>query len=424
MLGCVTDIDCGFLSFSDCLLPNPYSLLYHSHMSDSPALKYELLVKDPSTHARLGRVTTVHGSFDTPAFMPVGTQGAVKGILHEDLSDLGAQIILGNTYHLMLRPGSELVAKMGGLQKWTTWNKPMLTDSGGFQVFSLSDANKITEDGVVFKSHLNGARIELTPERSMQVQNELGADIMMAFDDCPPAAERDDADQSTGLTRHAIEQEQYLKRLKLACERSNRWLGRCVKAHARKSEQSLFGIIQGGIDLEQRKWCVDEVCSHDLPGYAIGGVAVGEGFEQLKRVVEYTAPLMPSDKPRYLMGVGYERDILTAVQAGVDMFDCVLPTRNARNANAFTPNGQMRLRNAQFADDPRPIVEGCDCACCARGYSRSYLRHMFMAKEMLGPILVTLHNLRHFQRFLLDIRTAIRDNNWSFVTERWPVACL
>jgi queuine tRNA-ribosyltransferase len=394
-------------------------------MSSSAALKYELLVKDPSSHARLGRVTTVHGSFDTPAFMPVGTQGSVKGVMPGDVADLGAQIILGNTYHLMLRPGSELIAKMGGLQKWTTWGKPMLTDSGGFQVFSLSDANKITEDGVVFKSHLNGARIELTPERSMQVQNELGADIIMAFDDCPPAAQKeDDQPQGNGLTRHSISQEDYFKRLKLACERSNRWLGRCVTAHSRKSEQSLFGIIQGGTDLQQRKWCVDEVCGHDLPGYAIGGVAVGEGFEQLKRVVEYTAPLMPTDKPRYLMGVGYERDILTAVKAGVDMFDCVLPTRNARNANAFTPTGQMRLRNAQYADDPAPIVEGCDCACCSRGYSRSYLRHMFVAGEMLGPILVTLHNLRHFQRFLLDIRTAIRDNDWSFVTTRWPVASL
>lgn len=392
-------------------------------MSDPVALKYECLVKDATSHARLGRVTTVHGTFDTPAFMPVGTQGSVKGIMPDDLGELGAQIILGNTYHLMLRPGSELIAKMGGLQKWTTWGKPMLTDSGGFQVFSLSDANKITEDGVIFKSHLNGARIELTPERSMQVQNELGADIIMAFDDCPPAAQKEnDLPQGNGLTRHSISQEDYFKRLKLACERSNRWLGRCVAAHARKNEQSLFGIIQGGTDLEQRKWCVDEVCSHDLPGYAIGGVAVGEGFEQLKRVVEYTAPLMPSDKPRYLMGVGYERDILTAVKAGVDMFDCVLPTRNARNANAFTPTGQMRLRNAQYIDDPRPIDEGCDCVCCRRGYSRSYLRHLFVAGEMLGPILVTQHNLRHFQRFLLDIRTAIRDNDWSFVTARWPVA--
>ncbi|MBV1928822.1 MAG: tRNA guanosine(34) transglycosylase Tgt [Gammaproteobacteria bacterium] len=394
-------------------------------MSKSAALEYELIAKDPNSHARLGRVTTEHGSFDTPAFMPVGTQGTVKGVMPDDLSGLGAQIILGNTYHLMLRPGSELIAKMGGLQKWTTWGKPMLTDSGGFQVFSLSDTNKITEEGVVFKSHINGARIDLTPERSMEVQNQLGADIIMAFDDCPPAAVRqDDGAGAEGLARHAIAQEEYAKRLKIACERSNRWLARCNKAHARKSEQSLFGIIQGGTDLEQRKWCVDEVCGIDLPGYAIGGVAVGEGFEQLKRVVEYTAPLMPTDKPRYLMGVGYERDILTAVKAGIDMFDCVLPTRNARNTNAFTPTGQIKLRNAKFADDPRPIDEGCDCQACSRGYSRSYLRHLFNAGEMLGPILVTLHNLRHFQRFLLDIRTAIRDNDWSIVSAKWPVAML
>ena len=395
-----------------------------------PPLTFDILRDDADSNARLGRVNTPHGSFDTPAFMPVGTQGTVKGILPEAIAKLNAQILLGNTYHLMLRPGSELIAEMGGLHRWIGWRRPILTDSGGFQVFSLSDINKITDEGVTFKSHLDGAMIHLTPERSIEVQNQLGADIIMAFYDCPPAPAGKAAPHTgPGGVRPQVATDDYASRLAQACERSNRWLERCIQAHQRKADQALFGIVQGGTDLDRRQACIDDVCSHDLPGFAIGGVAVGEGFDELKRVVEFTAPRMPAAKPRYLMGVGYERDIVTAVRAGVDMFDCVLPTRNGRNANAFTPTGQIRLRNAKFARDTQAIDSDCDCAACGRPldgnrepFSRSYIRHLFQADEMLGPILVSLHNLRHFQRLLLDIRQAIADNDWSFIIKRWPVA--
>jgi queuine tRNA-ribosyltransferase len=368
-------------------------------------LHYDLIAKASDSNARLGKVHTPHGSFDTPAFMPVGTQATVKGLLPELVSRTGSQIILANTYHLMLRPGSELVANMGGLHKWMRWDGPILTDSGGFQVFSLSGLNKITDDGVTFKSHIDGSMHHLTPERSIQVQNQLGPDIMMAFDQCPPAGE--------GVTRDQI---------KCACQRSLNWLDRSIAAHKNPHTQALFPIVQGGTDLDLRAWSAAETIKFDQHGYAIGGVAVGEGFEEIKKVVEFTAPLLPWLKPRYLMGVGYERDILAAVRAGVDMFDCVLPSRNGRNASAFTPTGAIRLRNAKFAQDPSVIDPTCDCTACAGGFSRSYLRHLFCADEMLGPILVSLHNIRHFQRFMLDIRRAIADDSWSFLESRWPVA--
>jgi queuine tRNA-ribosyltransferase len=399
------------------------------------ALRYDILHRDTSSHARLGRVTTPHGTFDTPAFMPVGTQGTVKGLLPADVWDTGSQIILANTYHLMLRPGSELVASMGGLQQWTRWGGPMLTDSGGYQVFSLADLNRIDDEGVTFKSHLDGSTIELTPARSMQVQNQLGADIIMAFDDCPPAAADLPHNTDPGIDPRPA----YLRRVQIANERTARWLDACVKAHARPDEQALFGIVQGGTDPAARDWCVQQVCSHDLPGFAIGGVAVGESPDELVQIVAHTAPQMPQDKPRYLMGVGYARDIVAAVRAGVDMFDCVLPTRNGRNATAFTRTGQIKLRNAAHKDDPSPIEAGCDCLACAgkygelaagrawaggAGFSRSYIRHLFLAGEMLGPILVSLHNIRHFQRLMLDIRAAIQHNDWSFLARQWPVAAL
>ena len=390
------------------------------------SLTFEIKKRCDDCDARVGRITTPHGAFDTPAFMPVGTQGAIKGILPDMVASLGAGIILGNTYHLMLRPGSALIAAMGGLHQWIRWPRPILTDSGGYQVFSLSNINRVSDEGVTFQSHLDGTRIELTPQRSIEVQNELGADIIMALDDCPPAAA---AAQSRVAGRGSRVEgcdvpgtRDPEKRIREACERSVRWLEMCTAAHQRRSDQSLFGIVQGGTDLERRSWCAERVCAHDLPGYAIGGVAVGEGFEGLERVVEHTAPLLPSDRPRYLMGVGYERDILTSVRAGVDMFDCVLPTRNGRNANAFTPTGRIRLRNAAFARDGSSIDPDCDCPACRGGYSRSYLRHLFMADEMLGPILVSAHNLRHFQRFLLDIRRTISDNDFPSLTRRWPVA--
>ncbi len=369
--------------------------------------------------------------------MPVGTQGTVKGLLPDRVRGTGSQIILGNTYHLLLRPGAEAVAKQGGLQKWTRWQGPMLTDSGGFQVFSLANINRIDEAGVRFRSHIDGREIMLTPEESIRVQNLLGADIIMAFDDCPPArtpkprwegpgvakkggAAPDDA--KTAVPPAVTDEREYLRRVREANERTLRWLDRCVAAHGRKSEQSLFPICQGGTDMEMRQWCAQRLVQVDAPGYAIGGVAVGEGSAEIRKVVEFTAPLLPAHKPRYLMGVGYERDIVAAVRAGIDMFDCVLPSRNGRNAQVFTRQGPMKLRNAKFIDDPRPVDETCDCDCCAGGYSRAYLNHLFRANEMLGPILLSIHNIRHFQRLMLDIRAAIRDNAWPAFAARWPVA--
>ncbi len=411
------------------------------------ALRFEISARSARFKARLGRVTTLHGSFDTPAFMPVGTRGSVKGILPAHVASTGAQILLNNTYHLLLRPGPELVAKMGGVQRFMNWNGPILTDSGGYQAYSLADLNKVDDDGVTFKSVVDGSMIRLTPEEAIRVQNLLGSDIMMAFDDCPPAADSpekaDETPEGASVDprlRKAIARDagrrgyDHQKRLEIANERTVRWLERCKAAHSRPSEQSLFGIVQGGTDLERRSWSAERICNIELPGYAIGGVAVGESSDDIARVVRHTAPLLPDLKPRYLMGVGYERDLLAAVLAGVDMFDCVLPTRNGRNANAFTRTGQIRLRNAKYAEDPAPIEPGCDCPACSmegapgpwgdgrRGFSRSYLRHLFMAGEMLGPILVTLHNLRHFQKFMADVRASIREDDWIGLVGRWPVA--
>jgi len=348
----------------------------------------------------------------------------------------------------------------------------MLTDSGGYQVFSLADINRIDEDGVRFRSHVDGQYIHLTPERSIAVQNQLGADIIMSFDDCPPAGDSSQfavhssgfgvqsselvelgtgtKDQGSGFGEEAGEAGEqqagstargsgseprestaggnagdsaaaYRERVRQANERTHRWLDRCIAAHGRPGEQALFGIVQGGTDLELRQQSLEAVTARDLPGYAIGGVAVGEGAGAMRRVVQHVGPRLPADRPRYLMGVGYERDIVMAVRAGVDMFDCVLPTRNGRNAVAFTREGRIRLKNARFRDDPAPIDPACDCATCAGGFSRSYLRHLFMAGEMLGGILTSTHNLRHFQALVLDIRKAIAHNNWSSLARAWPV---
>jgi len=358
----------------------------------SPAA-YELLHQDAATGVRRGRVHTPHGSFDTPAFMPVGTQGTVKGILPDGIAATGAQIILANTYHLMLRPGEKIVATLGDLHRFMGWNKPILTDSGGFQVFSLADINKIKDDGVTFKSHVDGSMVHLTPARSMEVQNDLGADIIMAFDECPPA----DAPRTY--------QEE-------AVQRTLRWAALCLEAHHRPQEQALFGIVQGGVHQDLRLDCARRLVEMDFPGYAVGGLAVGEGFEQMKQVLAWTVPALPAHKPRYLMGVGYPRDIIAAVAAGVDMFDCVLPTRNGRNASAFTAAGSIRLRNAVYARDTGPIEEGCDCYAC-RHFTRGALRHYFAAGEMLGPILVSVHNIRFYQRFMADLRTAIEADRFG-----------
>ncbi len=359
----------------------------------SPPLSYTLLRQDTSTRARLGRIDTRHGSFDTPAFMPVGTQGTIKGILPDHIATTGSQCILANTYHLMLRPGEKVVADLGDLHRFMAWPGPILTDSGGFQVFSLADINRISDDGVVFKSHVDGAMVQLTPSRSMQIQNDLGADIIMAFDECPdPHKPREYQVQ--------------------AVERTLRWARQCIETHARPNDQSLFGIVQGGTDESLRQMCARELVAMNFPGYAIGGLAVGEGFEAMKQVLHSVTPSLPTDKPRYLMGVGFPRDIVTAVAAGIDMFDCVLPTRNGRNAYAFTGSGAIRLRNSKFTRDASPIEDGCDCYAC-RTFTRGAIRHFFFAGEMLGPILVSVHNVRFYQRLMADLRRAIGDGRFE-----------
>ena len=367
------------------------------------AVRLEILQRSSENGARLGRVHTPHGVFDTPAFMPVATAAAMKGLTPEQVRSTGSQIILNNTLHCMLRPGAERIAKFGSSHAFMRWNGPILTDSGGFQAFSMADIRTLDDDGVTFSSFVDGAKVRMTPEVSIRAQNLIGADIIMAFDDCPPAAA-----------------EVPMERVREAMHRSVAWLHRCKVAHARPDAQALFGIVQGGTHLELRKESAERTCEIELPGYAIGGVAVGESPERIADTVRFTAPLLPDAKPRYLMGVGYPRDIAIAVAAGVDMFDCVLPTRNGRNALAFTREGALRLRNARFADDQAPIEADCDCQTCAGGFSRAYLRHLFSAGEMLGPTLVSLHNVRLYQRLMLAIRRAIGCNAWSALETDWP----
>ncbi len=373
------------------------------------SLRFEIvrrLTASTSMYARRGRVTTPNGSFETPAFMPVATAAAMKGLTPAQIRGTGSECILNNAFHLLLRPGAERVKALGGVHKFMRWSGPILTDSGGFQAFSMAQINRINEDGVTFQSFIDGSTIHLGPESSMRVQQDLGADIVMAFDDCPPAGE-------------SVAEPERLKRTLDAKDRTLRWLGRCVAAHCR-DDQALLGIVQGGTELALRTASVQETCAFDLAGYAIGGVAVGEGTDAIERVVRHTAPLLPVDRPRYLMGVGYPRDIVMAVESGVDMFDCVLPTRNGRNGMAFTREGAIRLRNAIHADDAAPIEADCDCEACGGGFSRAYLRHLFLAGEMLGPTLVSIHNIRLFQRLLLDIRRAIDDDAWLQFRDRWP----
>ncbi|KFA94667.1 MULTISPECIES: tRNA guanosine(34) transglycosylase Tgt [Archangium] len=356
-------------------------------------VRYELLHEDASgSRARRGRLHTPHGLIETPIFMPVGTVGSVKGVGPDDLLTLDAQIILGNTYHLMLRPGDDLVGEMGGLHRFISWDRPMLTDSGGFQVFSLAEKRKITEEGAAFQSHLDGRHILLTPERSIEIQETLGADIIMAFDECPPSTE----DRA------------YLEK---SLARTTRWLQRCVKAWSRE-RSSLFGIVQGGLDKNLRKSHAEDVCAVDLPGYALGGYSVGETPEAMHEGVAFSAPLLPRDKPRYLMGVGTPVDLVTCVEHGVDMFDCVLPTRCARNGLLFTSEGKVVIRNATYAKDPRPADPACSCYTC-RNFSRAYLRHLFVAGEILAMRLNTLHNLHYFLNLMKDVRQAIAEDRYT-----------
>ncbi len=358
---------------------------------------FQVLHRDSSTSGRLGLLTTAHGQVETPAFMPVGTAGAVKGITPRQLKETGAAIILANTYHLLIRPGIETIEKLGGLHKFMAWDCPILTDSGGYQVFSLSPLTRIDDDGVEFASHVDGAKIYLNPEIATEIQNGLGVDIIMCLDQCTP---------------HGIGPPQ----LREAVERTILWARRAKQAHANPS-QMLFGIVQGGTDLELRTRCASKLVEMDFDGYALGGLSVGEGHDEMIRTVTHTAGLLPQDKPRYLMGVGTPKDIIAAVATGIDMFDCVLPTRNGRNAFAFTENGPLRLRNNAHINDAQPIEAGCECYCC-RNFSRGALRHFFNSGEMLGPILLSLHNLTFYQRLMAEIRQALERNELGELAKR------
>ncbi len=352
---------------------------------------FEILHQDTHSAARLGLLTLAHGQVETPVFMPVGTAGAVKGITPEQLKETGASIVLANTYHLMLRPGIETIEKLGGLHKFMAWDKPILTDSGGYQVFSLSSLTKIDDDGVEFASHVDGARVYLNAEIAADIQNRLGVDIAMCFDECTPAGIDTD-------------------KLTKAVTRTIYWAQRAKNAHS-NPRQLLFGIVQGGTNLQLRTHCASELVKINFDGYAIGGLSVGEGHEDMIRTVDHTTLALPREKPRYLMGVGTPADIIAAVMSGVDMFDCVLPTRNGRNAFAFTENGVLRLRNNVHINETEPVETGCGCYCC-RNFSRGTVRHFFNTSEMLGPILLSIHNLSFYQKLMLKIRQKLKNGHF------------
>ena len=350
--------------------------------------QFELLKKDCNTQGRWGKCTTAHGTFHTPAFIPVGTQATVKALTPEELWQMGAEIILCNTYHLYLRPGHERIQQLGGLHAFMHWDHPLLTDSGGFQVFSLNFLVQICEDGVMFQSHLDGSRHFITPEKAVEIQEALGSDILMCLDECTPYP------VSFEEARHSL-------------QRTLRWSQRCRSAH--RGPGALFGIVQGGMHLELRRQSAIELEKIGFEGYALGGLSVGEPKEAMYRVVAEIAPLLPPDRPRYLMGVGTPLDILEAVQQGVDLFDCVLPTRNARNGMLFTRQGRMIIKNSKYAGDPLPIEPGCACYTC-RHYSRAYLRHLYLAKEILAMRLLTIHNLQFYLNLMGEIRQAIAED--------------
>ncbi|MEB3102036.1 tRNA guanosine(34) transglycosylase Tgt [Ferviditalea candida] len=354
------------------------------------AATYELLKTCKQSGARLGILHTPHGDIETPAFMPVGTQATVKTMSPEELKEMDAHIILSNTYHLYLRPGHEIVKEAGGLHRFMNWDRPILTDSGGFQVFSLNENRKIMEEGVEFRSHLNGDKLFLSPEKSIEIQNALGADIIMAFDECPP---------------HPAE----YAYVKDSLERTTRWAERCLNSHSRPEDQALFGIVQGGMYADLRKQSALELTSMDFPGYAIGGLSVGESKSIMYDMLEVVIPLLPSYKPRYLMGVGSPDALVEGAIRGIDMFDCVLPTRIARNGTTMTSQGRLVIRNAQFARDYGPLDPKCDCYTC-RNYSRAYIRHLVKADETFGIRLTTYHNLYFLLDLMRKVRQAIRED--------------
>ena len=351
---------------------------------------FQLEHLDAGSAARLGKLSTPHGTVSLPAFMPVATLGSVRGISVDQLRESGTQMLLGNAYHLALRPGSDVVRQLGGLHQMMGWQGPILTDSGGFQIFSLARLTRVEEEGATFQSHIDGSTMVMTPEKSVQVQEELGSDIAMVLD------------HVVGLpAEKTVIQE--------ACQRTVRWAERSRQA-SRRADQVLFAIVQGGLDADLRRECSEQLVKLDFPGYAIGGLSVGETPQQMLQMLDVTCPLLPADKPRYLMGVGRPQDLLEAIRRGVDMFDCVMPTRNGRNAMAFTDQGPMKLRNRVHHGQTRPLEADCPCPACR--HSRGYLRHLFMAREMLGPILLSLHNLTYYQRLMAGAREAIAEDRF------------
>jgi len=353
-------------------------------------IRYELIKTCKQTGARLGIIHTPHGSFETPMFMPVGTLATVKTLSPEELKEMGAGIILSNTYHLWLRPGHEIVQEAGGLHKFMNWDRGILTDSGGFQVFSLSEFRKIEEEGVYFRNHLNGDKLFLSPEKAMEIQNALGPDIMMAFDECPPYPAT----------------YEYMKQ---SVERTSRWAERCLKAHKRPNEQGLFGIVQGGEFEDLRRQSAQDLVSLDFPGYAVGGLSVGEPKDVMNRVLEFTTPLLPANKPRYLMGVGSPDALIDGVIRGIDMFDCVLPTRIGRNGTVMTSEGRVIIKNAQYARNYGPLDPNCDCYTC-RNYTRAYIRHLIKCDETFGIRLTSYHNVYFLIKLMEQVKQAIRED--------------
>ncbi len=347
---------------------------------------FQLDAVDASTAGRAGRLHTPHGILETPAFMPVGTLGTVKGLLPNQLKEAGAQMVLANTYHLALRPGSSLVEELGGLHRFMDWDGPILTDSGGFQVFSLANMRQLTDEKAVFRSHIDGSLLELSPESAVRIQEQLGADIIMCLDECPASGES-------------------IEKIQRAVDRTTLWARRCCESKSR-TDQALFGIVQGGVHESMRLRSAEALLELDFPGYAVGGLSVGEPPQVMYQTLDFTVPALPATKPRYLMGVGRPEDILEAVCRGIDMFDCVMPTRNGRNAMAFTSTGPVKIRNAVHQRDESPLDADCSCVACTR-YSRAYLRHLFVAKEMLGPILLSLHNITFYQNLVRGLRKAI-----------------
>lgn len=361
-------------------------------------VSFEIKNKCLNTYARVGKLHTAHGEIETPAFMPVGTQGTVKAVIPEELHEIGIKMILSNAYHLFLRPGYEIVARHGGLHRFMNWPGAILTDSGGFQIFSLGGLRKVTDEGVTFRSHIDGTAHFMTPERATRLQNILGADVIMAFDQCPPYP-------ST------------YEEVKAAVKRTTLWAERCCNFHMRKN-QALFGIIQGGIYKGLRKQSTEQLLELDFPGYAIGGLSVGEPKDLMYEVLNNTTPLLPEDRPRYLMGVGSPDALYQGVRNGIDLFDCVLPTRMARNGRVFVNEGYLVVRNAVYASDTSPLDPECECYTC-RNYTRSYIRHLLNANEIMGVRLTTYHNLYFLEKYMSKLRDAVKNNNWHNFGHVW-----